>query len=395
MAVLATTEFPPPGYGGIERYMFRLAGEIAAAGHPLTVVAPWMPDCEDFDAQQPYRVMRFPFPGHDRPEPLPLWSFRVRQAVAQAHRSMPDKCTIASSWLRSGLACATLPRSVRGKLAIVAHGSEILSQQSLLRRSMMRAVFARADVAVANSTFTARLLREAGITSRAVLGRCGIDSKDFTRRPAPVPTILSVGRLVLRKGFDKTIEAIALMLAEFPDLRYEIVGIGPAEGYLRELAKRVGASQNVHFLGDVSDAELEDAYARAWCFSLATRRVGAGDVEGFGIVYLEAAMARLASVGGVDSGAEDAIADGKSGFLVDGNSPQAIATALRTLITQRALAAAMGTYGRERALGEFAWRNAAQNIMTALGRDPLCELRSKAMPDELPAPTFRPSSPSS
>ena len=209
MAVLATTEFPPPGYGGIERYMVRLAAEIAAAGHPLTVVAPWMPECAAFDAVLPYRVIRFPFPGHDRPEPLPLWTYRVAKAVVQAHREMPDKCTIASSWLRSGLACALLPRSVRGKLAIIAHGSEILSQRSRPRRAMMKAVFGRADVAVANSAFTARLLGEAGITGRAVLGRCGIDAKSYERRTAAVPTILSVGRLVRRKGFDKTIEAVA------------------------------------------------------------------------------------------------------------------------------------------------------------------------------------------
>lgn len=370
--------------------MVRLAGEIAAAGHPLTVVAPWMPECEAFDAQQPYRVIRFPFPGHDRPESLALWSYRVRQAVVQAHRTMPDKCTIASSWLRSGLACATLPRSVRGKLAIIAHGSEILSQRSPLRRAMMRSVFARADVAVANSSFTARLLREAGITENAVLGRCGIDPKECDRRPAPVPTILSVGRLVLRKGFDKTIEAIALLLDEFPSLRYDIVGVGPADEYLRDLAQRAGVAQNVHFLGDVTDEELEDAYARAWCFSLATRRVGAGDVEGFGIVYLEAAMARLPAVGGIESGAEDAIVDGKTGLLVDGNDPKAIAAALGTLLRQRALAAAMGSYARERALNEFAWKNAARNIMTALGRESNRAPSAPALQKELPAPTFRP-----
>ncbi len=371
MPVLATTEFPPPGYGGIERYMVRLADEIAAAGHVLTVVAPWMPECDAFDAAQPYRVIRFPFPGHDRPESLPMWTYRVRKAVIEAHRDMPDKCTIASSWLRSGLACATLPRSLRGKLAIVAHGSEILSQRSFLRKAMMRTVFARADVAVANSAFTARLLREAKLSSDPVLGRCGIEPKTSQRMPAEVPTILSVGRLVRRKGFDKTIEALAFLVDEFPTLRYEIVGVGPDAEHFRNLAQSLGVARHVAFLGDISDAELEQAYARAWCFSLATRRVGAGDVEGFGIVYLEAAMAGLASVGGMNSGAEDAIENGKSGLLVDGNDPQDIAGALRVLLGNRNRADAMGIYGRQRALNEFTWALAAANIMRALGREPL------------------------
>jgi phosphatidylinositol alpha-1,6-mannosyltransferase len=350
--------------------MVRLAGEIAAAGHPLTVVAPKMPDCEAFDSGQPYRVIRFPFPGHDSPEPLPLWTYRIREAVVEAHKNMFDKCTIASSWLRSGLACATLPKSVRGRLAIVAHGSEILSQRSRLRAGMMRAVFSRADVAVANSTFTAGLLRTARIAKPIVLARCGIDPKNVERRPARVPTVLSVGRLVRRKGFDKTIQAVALLLPEFPELRYEIVGIGPDAEYFKSIAAARGISQHVHFLGDVTEAELEEAYSRAWCFSLATRCVGKGDVEGFGIVYLEAAMAGLATVGGSGSGAEDAIENQKSGLLVDGSRPESIAAALHTLLSDRERAATMGAYGRARALTDFTWAQAAHNIIRGLHEEP-------------------------
>ncbi|MGZ3505779.1 MAG: glycosyltransferase family 4 protein [Vulcanimicrobiaceae bacterium] len=370
MAVLATTEFPPPGYGGIERYMVRLAGEIAAAGHPLTVVAPEMPGCAQFDRSLPYRVIRFKFPGHGNPEPLPVWSYRVREKVIEAHRDMPDKCTIASSWPRSGLACATLPKSLRGDLAIVAHGSEILSQRSMPRRSVMQLVFHRADVAVANSAFTKRLLVEAKIQTPIVVSRCGIDRAPLYRAPAAVPTILSVGRLVRRKGFDMMIEALPALLDRFANLRYEIVGVGPDCARFRERVRELGLDDHVAFLGDISDEELQQAYARAWCFALPTRRVGTGDVEGFGIVYLEAAMAGLPSIGGLNSGAEDAIADGKSGLLVDGNDPAAIARAVGYLLADPDRARALGQYGRNRALNEFTWRLTADTIMRSLGRVP-------------------------
>lgn len=372
MAVLATTEFPPPGYGGIERYMVRIAGEIAAAGHPLTVVAPWMPGCASFDASLPYRVIRFPFRGYDSPEPALLWINRVRQSVLKAHREMPDKCTIASSWLRSGIACATLPKSLRGRLAIIAHGSEIVSQR-LAKKRLMQWTFSCADVAVANSTFTARLLEDAGVNTPVALARCGVDAAPCERRPAAQPTVLSVGRLVRRKGFDKMIEALPSLLQRFPSLRYEIVGVGPEERAFRSLAQRLGVAQHVIFLGDISDEELAAAYSRAWCFALPTRRVGAGDVEGFGIVYLEAAMAGLACVGGLNSGAEDAIADGKSGVLVDGNRSEQIADAVTYLLSDPTRAASMGAYGRDRALREFTWKMAAINIMSSLGRYPLEE----------------------
>ncbi|MGH8165430.1 MAG: glycosyltransferase, partial [Rhodanobacteraceae bacterium] len=211
----------------MERYMIRLAAEFSAAGHELTVVAPHMPDCEAFDRLLPYRTVRFKFPGHEHPEPLALWAYRVRQAVIEAQRTMSDRCTIASSWLRSGLACATLPKAVTGPLAIIAHGSEILSQQSLPRKTLMRAVFGRADIAVANSGFTKRLLNEAKISARIVVARCGIEPAALQRAPAADPTVLSVGRLVRRKGFDRMIEALPILLKSFPALRYEIVGIGP------------------------------------------------------------------------------------------------------------------------------------------------------------------------
>ena len=367
MAVLVTTEFPPPGFGGIERYMVKLAGEIAAAGHELIVVAPQMPGDAAFDAALPYPVIRFPFSGHAQADAAHIWIARVAEATVKAHRIAKDKCTIASSWIRSGVACAMLPKAVRGELAIIAHGSEVLSQRHPAKRAIMRATFARADVRVANSAFTAAILKAAGVRGEAVLARCGVEPRPLRRQTAAAPTILSVGRLVRRKGFDKTLEAMARLSLRFPTLRYEIVGVGPDEAYLRQLAHDLGVAPRVRFLGDVSDAELQEAYSRAWCFSLPTRRVG-GDVEGFGIVYLEAAMAALPSIGGKHSGAEDAIDDGRSGILVDGEDVAGIASALDVLLSNPSGAQAMGSYGRERALAEFTWSGAARTIMNALGR---------------------------
>lgn len=367
MAVLVTNEFPPPGYGGIERYMLRLATEIAAAGHDLVVVAPQMPGDASFDAQLPFRVLRFPFrAGSDG---IPTLIARMARATARAHATGKHSCTIAASWIRSGIACSLLPRVVRGRLAIMAHGSEVLSQRNPMKKSLMRATFSRADVVVANSMFTAGILGDAGIRKEPVIARCGVEARAYERCPAATPTILSVGRLVRRKGFDRTIEAVALLRDRFPDLRYEIAGSGPDEQYLRDRIAQLSLERNVALLGAISDDGLRDAYARAWCFCLPTRRVG-GDVEGFGIVYLEAAMAGLPAVGGIHSGAQEAIEDGRSGVLVDGDDPSAIARALHGFLSDPERAAEMGYYARTRALEQFTWRAAAESIMTALEQRP-------------------------
>lgn len=363
MAVLVTNEFPPPGHGGIDRYMLRLAQALREIGTDVTVVAPAMPSDREFDATQTFEVLRFPYDA--RRDSISTLVARMAMGTMRAHAARRHDCTIAASWIRSGAACALLPTAVRGRLAIIAHGSEVLSQRSPLKRAVMRAAFGRADVVVANSAFTASILAEAGVGKTPAIARCGVEPTVLRRAPSRCPTILSVGRLVRRKGFDRTIEAVATLRGRFPDVRYEIAGSGPDDAYLRDLVAAHGLQEHVTFLGRVSDDELADAYARAWCFSLPTRRVGA-DVEGFGIVYLEAAMAGLPAIGGRNCGAEEAIENGRSGLLVDGDDVCSIAAAIEALLSDRERANRMGAYGRMRALKDFTWSAAAQSVMSAL-----------------------------
>ena len=367
MAVLVTADFAPPAHGGIERYMLHLAAALVEAGREVVMVAPEMPGAHAFDTTLPYRVLRFPFAGHGKEAPFKT-VLAMRRATALAHELAADRCTIASSWIRAGAACALLSRSIRGRTAILAHGSEVLAQNSLPKKMLMRSVFACADAIVANSAFTAGILREKGIRRPVTIAPCGVEPRDAVRNPSPAPTVLSVGRLVRRKGYDRTMQAVAQLAASIPNLVYEIAGAGPDEEYLRGLARELQIADRVRFLGRVSDEELVQAYARAWCFALPTRRVGS-DVEGFGIVYLEAAVAGIPAIGGAGCGADDAIEDGRSGLLVNGDDAGEIASALQALLCDTAAAQAMGAYGRTRALTRFSWARTAQTIMSALEED--------------------------
>ena len=225
----------------------------------------------------------------------------------------------------------------------------------------MRYVFAHADAIVANSRFTRDLLIQAGVERRVSVVHLGIDDAPIDRARAVQPTILSVGRLVPRKGFDKVIEALPQVLAAFPAARYEIVGSGPQQAELEALAVRCGVRGRVDFLGPLADAHLQAAYGRAWCFALPVRAEG-DDVEGFGLVYLEAAIARLPAIGGRGSGADDAIEPGQTGLLVDGTSSEEVAAAILTLLRDPARAAIMGEHGRARALEQFRWQQTAAAI---------------------------------
>lgn len=343
--------------------MSRLAHELALRGEPVVVVAPQHAASRAYDADRSIRVLRYP--GRRRVTAfvtMTLWLLAARLAARKRY-------TIASMWFPGGLAACLLPRFMRGRLAVLAHGTEIAPDRGGPRRLVMRWVFRHADVIVANSAFTRGLLVRAGVRSRIDVVNLGIDEISITPARAAVPTILSVGRLTARKGFDRVIEALPAIIATLPRVRYEIVGDGPQRAELEALAQRLGVTNHVVFHGPVDDAAARDAYARAWCFALPVRTIG-DDVEGFGLVYLEAALAGLPSVGGIASGAQDAIVPDVTGLLVDGTSARAVGDAIRTLLMEPERAAAMGAQGRQRALEHFTWRANAAGIAALMDGSP-------------------------
>jgi phosphatidyl-myo-inositol dimannoside synthase len=356
--VLLTFDFPPE-YGGIQRYVVRLADSLLDLGKRVAVVAPRQPGSASYDRSLRVPVRRFA--GYARPIRMLCAMFET----AKAYRIVADGWTIASSWFPAGFIAALLPRVLRGRLMILAHGSEVAARPGSLRERLLRWTLARADRVVANSRLTAARVRDYGIRDRLEIVPCGVDERIISRAPADVPTVLFVGRLVPRKGVDRLIEALPAIRDRLGNVRLEIVGSGPDRPRLERLAVQLGAGAEVQFLGSVDDAELDTAYARAWCFAMPSRAEG-DDVEGFGIVYLEAAIASLAAVGGRGSGAEDAIVDGVTGLIVDGADREAIVQALLQLLSDPARARAMGQAGRERALAHFTWKSNAMTIARAL-----------------------------
>jgi phosphatidylinositol alpha-1,6-mannosyltransferase len=198
-----------------------------------------------------------------------------------------------------------------------------------------------------------------GLAAEPVVVCPGVDARSIARVLAPVPTVVFVGRLVERKGVDRLIEALALLPQR--DAVLNVVGDGPQRAALEALARERGVGERVHFRGAVDDDARDRALAEAWCFAMPSRAKG-GDVEGFGIVYLEAAMAGVAAIGGRGSGADEAIAHGETGLLVDGSDAEAVASALSAVLGDRERAAAMGAAGRRRALDGFSWTSRARAV---------------------------------
>jgi len=166
------------------------------------------------------------------------------------------------------------------------------------------------------------------------------------------PLILSVGRLMRRKGFDNVIRALPQLVRRGIDVHYAVIGIGDDREYLQGLANELGVSGRVHLLGHVPYEDLPRWYCACSLFAMPNRDIG-GDTEGFGLVFLEAASAGRPALSGTAGGTGSAVVDGVTGLRVDGDKLDAIVKGLARLLESEVEAERFGRHGRERVLDFF------------------------------------------
>jgi glycosyltransferase involved in cell wall biosynthesis len=187
------------------------------------------------------------------------------------------------------------------------------------------------------------------------------------------PMLLSVCALVRGnefKGVDTVIRALPLVLKAVPDLRYVVVGEGEIRAGLERLAAETGVAENVTFTGEIPDEELAELYRVCDAFVLPSRgqeRKGVVGGEGFGRVYVEAALAGKPVVGSRSGGASEAVLQGRTGFVVDPESVDEVAEALSAILGDRQLAGRMGSAGRAWSLDMFSEEALAGALAELLG----------------------------
>ncbi|OGY89878.1 MAG: hypothetical protein A2677_03500 [Candidatus Komeilibacteria bacterium RIFCSPHIGHO2_01_FULL_52_14] len=185
------------------------------------------------------------------------------------------------------------------------------------------------------------------------------------RRYEGRPVILTVGRLVRRKGQDTVIRAMPQIVRNVPDAQYVIVGNGPDYAYFSQLITELRLRRFVDIVTDVSDTSLGAYYSIASIFAMPTRAIGP-DVEGFGIVYLEAAHFKLPIVAGKGGGAEEALGGDKNGILLSGESADEVADAIVNLLHDRELSAYLGSQAQSRLASLPTWDDQAQRFSALL-----------------------------
>lgn len=365
--LLVTNDFPPK-IGGIQSYLWELWRRLPP--ERTTVLTTDHPEAAAFDAAQPFRIVRA---GRALLLPTPSLVRQVRALAAEVGAGLVV--------LDPALPVGAIGPALRLPYAVIVHGAEVSVPGRLpVSRALLGRVLRGSRLLVAGGTFSeAESVRAAGCELPTVCVPPGVDTDVFRpvspeakaalrRRfdlPEDGPLVLSVSRLVPRKGMDVLIAATAALARTRPALTVAISGVGRDEGRLRRLAASWGAP--VRFLGRVPGHDLPALYGSADVFAMLCRdRWGGLEQEGFGIVFLEAAAAGLPVVVGASGGAGDAVEDGETGVVVGRpQDPDAVAEVLAVLLDDPAGAAAMGAAGRARAVETFTYDRLAVRLGAA------------------------------
>ncbi|WP_328414796.1 glycosyltransferase family 4 protein [Streptomyces violaceus] len=376
--LIVTNDFPPRP-GGIQAFLHNMA--LRLDPQQLVVYAStWKRGREGveataaFDAEQPFMVVR------DRTTMLLPTPAVTRRAVGLLRE---HGCT--SVWFGAAAPLGLMAPALRGagaeRLVATTHGHEAGWAQLPAARQLLRRIGDSTDTITYLGEYTRS--RIAGALSPQAAARMaqlppGVDEKTFhpdsggdeirarlglTDRPV----IVCVSRLVRRKGQDTLIRAMPRILAAEPDAVLLIVGGGPYEGDLRKLAQETGVAASVRFTGAVPWSELPAHYGAGDVFAMPCRtRRGGLDVEGLGIVYLEASATGLPVVAGDSGGAPDAVLDGETGWVVRGGSPADAADRIITLLGDIELRRRMGERGRAWVEEKWRWDLLAEQLKNLL-----------------------------
>jgi phosphatidylinositol alpha-1,6-mannosyltransferase len=374
---LVVTNDYPPRAGGIQAFVQGLVSRQPADS--ITVYAPAWKRAAEFDAAQPFEVVRHPT-SLMLPEPMV-----ISRAVALLKERSATRVLFGAA-APLGLMAGKLRAAGAEHIVALTHGHEAGWASLPVARAGLRRIGDRVDTVTYLGEYTRR--RIAAAMSPAAAARMrrlvpGVDDEAFHPRNreagafvrasyglADRPVVVCVSRLMPRKGQDTLIEALPLIRRQVPDAALLIVGGGPYRKHLEKLVDDTGMRAHVKLTGTVPWEELPAHFAAGDVFAMPCRTRNRGlDVEGLGIVYLEASATGLPVVAGDSGGAPDAVVEGETGYVVPGGDPAAAAERVAGLLADPERARTMGSAGRRWIESYWRWELISDRLSVLLAGD--------------------------
>ena len=368
-----TNDFPPRP-GGIQTFVY----EIVARFNPESVVvlaSDWA-NSNEFDTGLDYKVVR-------AKSKVLLPTKKTLSLAAQliAEHNIDQVVFGASAPL--GLLAKPLRKLGIKKIIAFTHGHEVGWAKTPLTKSLLRRIAKDVDSLTYLTAYTkAGILKGLPKNTESKMYQLlpGVDTQLFNPSNkvagaqiradlgfADRPTIVSVSRLMARKGHDQLIKAIPEISKSIPGVALVIVGDGKYRKSLQKLVRKLKLTNDVYFSGKVPYADLPNWYAVGDVFAMPCRtRMANWDVEGLGIVYLEASATGLPVVAGDSGGAPEAVIPGKTGYVVGGRDSKMLVKQLIALLSDENLRVELGQNGRDWVCKDWTWDQAYQEVQTLL-----------------------------
>lgn len=264
------------------------------------------------------------------------------------------------------------------KYAVILHGLDFsLATQSFLKRTLSKYILTKASLVICANTHTAEEVQRTfpNLKNISVVNP-GVEINIPQISPEEASSfkakqglenalvLLTVGRLVKRKGVDMVLNALTESISQMPNLHYIIIGDGPEKPYLENIIHQLGLSNNVRIISGVNDEEKNYWLASCDIFIMPARNIN-GDYEGFGIVYLEAGLFSKPVIAGLSGGVSEAVQSGINGLVVNEEDVASIAQAILTLYNDKELRGRLGQAGHRQSL-EQSWSKQVAKIHSLL-----------------------------
>lgn len=366
--LVVTNDFPPRP-GGIQSFVHGIVSRLPA-DRVVVYTSRWR-GWREWDASQPFEVVR-------ENTSVLLPTPNVRRKAAELLTSHECEAVWFGAAAPLGLLAPALRRAGAERIVATTHGHEVGWAAAPGAQQLLRRIAGGVDVLTYLGDFTRSRLQSVvpektslqrlapGVDTDAFRPGLGAELRDrFGLRDRRV--IVCVSRLMPRKGQDVLIRALPAIRQRVPDVALLLVGGGPMRQRLQKLAVTNGVAGAVTFTGSVPTDELPMHYGAADVFAMPCRtRLGGIDVEGLGIVFLEAAACGLPVVAGDSGGAPEAVVDGTTGYVVDGRSVGAVAEHVGDLLADPQRATSMGAAGRDWVTSRWSWGSAVHTLVEAL-----------------------------
>jgi phosphatidylinositol alpha-1,6-mannosyltransferase len=380
--VLVLTENFPPVSGGSGRWFWELYSRLSKEQY--LILADDVQGASEFDSTHQLNILRIPL----RSTEWGLKSIRglkfywrvfwqIRKIIKQHHITHLHCGRV----IHEGVTAWLLKLIIGTPYLCYVHGEDVETAATSGEHNLMvKQVCKHAELLICNSHNSANIVKRLnyGSDDKINVLHPGVDASLFVPSAADDEfkqqmgwqgrkVIITVGRLQARKGQDMMLRATALLKQQFPDILYAIIGRGECLESLKTLTAELSINEYVQFLTDVSDAQMIQCYQQSDMFILPNRTIG-NDIEGFGMVLVEAQACGKPVIAGDSGGTKETMLINQSGLVIDCTDAQLISTMVAKLLTDPKSRLQMGKIGRKHVESELDWQAHVQKASLLFNR---------------------------